>query len=192
MGLYDDVANWRHRVKRELIAYKGGKCQKCGYDKTLYLSAFSFHHRDPSQKSFSISNPKECRSLEERKAEADKCDLLCVRCHAEVHEEIYQPVRIARAHLQVIRVREKDCPVCKNKFKPDRTEQFCCSPKCASLSKRKVPDRPTVEQMQEMMSSIGFEEIGRKYGVTGKSIKKWAIQYGLPVITRRYRKITVL
>jgi hypothetical protein len=82
----DKVAEWRRRTKQELIAYKGGKCQTCGYNKTQYPSAFTFHHRDPKQKDFAIS--RKLTSKARAKVEVDKCDLLCVRCHSELHDEL--------------------------------------------------------------------------------------------------------
>lgn len=36
------------------VAYKGGKCQCCGYNK--YIGALKFHHVDPAQKDFGISS----------------------------------------------------------------------------------------------------------------------------------------
>ena len=39
--------------KLELIEYKGGKCEICGYNKNL--SALEFHHINSKDKSFSIS-----------------------------------------------------------------------------------------------------------------------------------------
>jgi len=38
--------------KYHLILLRGGKCQKCGYDKNL--AAFDFHHRDPKTKKFKM------------------------------------------------------------------------------------------------------------------------------------------
>ena len=40
-------------LKHKLIQYKGGKCQKCGYDKCE--GALQFHHRDPKEKEFTLS-----------------------------------------------------------------------------------------------------------------------------------------
>jgi hypothetical protein len=79
------VSEWRRKKKRELIEYKGGKCQRCGYNKDV-LGAYAFHHRDPSEKEFSISRYQKLNT-EALYKEVDKCDLLCQNCHAEVHEE---------------------------------------------------------------------------------------------------------
>ena len=75
---------WRIRVKQKLIDYKGGRCEECGYDKDS-PSAYDFHHRIPSEKSFSISRYTRLK-FESLKEEVDKCTLLCCRCHAELHD----------------------------------------------------------------------------------------------------------
>lgn len=76
----------KRQLKNKLIEYKGGKCQKCGYNKCK--GALHFHHRNPNQKDFSIShiNLNDTNfSFENILKEIDKCDLLCANCHAEEH-----------------------------------------------------------------------------------------------------------
>lgn len=80
------VIDWRKKTKEELVNLKGGKCERCGYNKCL--SALEFHHLDPKEKEFSISN-KNIRSIEKYKKEIEKCILLCSNCHREEHEKIY-------------------------------------------------------------------------------------------------------
>lgn len=69
-----------------LIEYKGGKCERCGYNKSM--RALEFHHLDPSEKDFGISKQIN-RNIDDLKKEVDKCILLCSNCHAEIHEELY-------------------------------------------------------------------------------------------------------
>ena len=64
----------------------GGKCVRCGYDKCS--GALEFHHIDPSQKDFTISNDR--AKLEESIEESKKCILLCANCHRELHAEIFK------------------------------------------------------------------------------------------------------
>jgi predicted transcriptional regulator/transcription elongation factor Elf1 len=80
------VISWRKRKKDELIYYKGGECQCCGYNKSK--CALHFHHINPQEKDFSVS--KKSYSFERLKKEVDKCILVCSNCHAEIHEEINQ------------------------------------------------------------------------------------------------------
>ena len=76
------------RRKTALMLAKGGKCMRCGYDRCL--RALTFHHRDPASKSFPL-DARHCsnRSDAVLAAEAEKCDLLCANCHAEIEEELY-------------------------------------------------------------------------------------------------------
>jgi len=71
-----------NKKKQERINYKGGKCIGCGYKK--FNGALTFHHKDPSQKDFGISQ-KTTMPLEEIKTELDKCILLCFNCHMKKH-----------------------------------------------------------------------------------------------------------
>lgn len=73
----------RDNVKIKAIKYKGGKCEKCGYDK--YNGALEFHHLNPSEKDFSIGQSGYTRSWEKVKKELDKCILICSNCHREIH-----------------------------------------------------------------------------------------------------------
>lgn len=75
----------RHSIKHQLILYKGGKCQICGYDKCE--GALHFHHKDSDQKEFEISKKYNNGyfDMQKLKQEVDKCQLLCANCHAEKH-----------------------------------------------------------------------------------------------------------
>ena len=85
----EDMAN-KPKIKKEKFVYRkviekikglhGSKCTICGYDKCI--SALEFHHKNPDQKSCSIS---ECTSEKRMIDESKKCVLLCANCHREVH-----------------------------------------------------------------------------------------------------------
>lgn len=86
------VVDCRRRNKERLIEYKGGQCERCGFKKDC-PSCFHFHHKDPNEKSFGIGENGATRSLKLLKLEADKCELLCSNCHAEVHELLFRQQR---------------------------------------------------------------------------------------------------
>jgi predicted HNH restriction endonuclease len=86
----DDLAQWNRRqaaykrrkeLRERAIAYLGGKCRICGYNKCS--SAFDFHHVDPLGKDFNISAGTSWERIER---ELQKCELLCSNCHREVHD----------------------------------------------------------------------------------------------------------
>ena len=81
--LIQAVSKRRRKLKELAIAYKGGKCYFCGYNRCQ--DALDFHHLDPSQKGFGLSVKGLTRSLQKIKEEADKCILVCANCHREIH-----------------------------------------------------------------------------------------------------------
>jgi hypothetical protein len=84
------VVEWRRRTKFKLIEYKGGKCERCGYNEDC-ASCYDFHHIDPSTKEFRIGG--KTLAFEKLKKEVDKCMLLCRNCHSWIHEQEYAKQR---------------------------------------------------------------------------------------------------
>ena len=78
------IDRWKKR-KLKAIEYKGGSCVKCGYDK--YYGALEFHHRDPSEKDADWGKMR-LWSWDKIEKELDKCDLVCSRCHQEIHGSV--------------------------------------------------------------------------------------------------------
>ena len=71
----------RLALKERAIAFLGGACQKCEYNRCP--AAFDFHHLDPREKDFDISSRVAWTpALED---ELKKCVLLCANCHREAH-----------------------------------------------------------------------------------------------------------
>ena len=79
----DYVQKRRKEIKKILVDYKGGKCERCEYDECI--AALEFHHINPDEKDFGISASGVTRSLEILKKEVDKCVLLCCNCHRKLH-----------------------------------------------------------------------------------------------------------
>ena len=75
----------KRAIKHQLLLYKGGKCERCGYDKCE--GALQFHHVNPQEKDFTIGQIKLGKdyTMEDLYKEVDKCVLLCANCHAEEH-----------------------------------------------------------------------------------------------------------
>lgn len=51
---YRHVKKRRSVLKEELVKYKGGKCEICGYNKCI--EALEFHHLNREEKDFTISS----------------------------------------------------------------------------------------------------------------------------------------
>ena len=75
-ALLSKTTERRNKRRKEVIDYKGGKCEKCGYDKCI--RALEFHHINPHKKEFTINNVLLCKgfSLESIKEELIKSGVM--------------------------------------------------------------------------------------------------------------------
>jgi hypothetical protein len=79
-------SKYAHR-KSILLNLFGNKCACCGYEGSH--SSMHFHHIDPSEKTDTISKLLNGKWINVMK-EAEKCILLCSRCHAEHHDGVVE------------------------------------------------------------------------------------------------------
>lgn len=82
----------KQKYKLKMVQYKGGKCEICGYDKNI--SALDFHHLNPEEKSFTLSDTK--HSWEDTQKELDKCICVCANCHRELHNPQSTPENLLK------------------------------------------------------------------------------------------------
>lgn len=72
-----EILTWFRRYKSTLY------CMDCGISHPAVLQ---FHHRNRSEKSFSIANvASRATSVKQIMNEMKKCDVVCVNCHAKRH-----------------------------------------------------------------------------------------------------------
>jgi hypothetical protein len=77
----------RSSLKREMVEFLGGRCEVCGYDRCL--RSLCFHHIDERAKRFGFAGGHN-RSRRSLWHELDKCVLLCLNCHGEVHAQLIE------------------------------------------------------------------------------------------------------
>lgn len=87
-GLVKTMVTRRKALKINLVKEKGGKCEICGYDKCV--EALQFHHKEPNEKDFSISQISSYteKTIKKCYEEIEKCMLVCANCHAEIHAKL--------------------------------------------------------------------------------------------------------
>lgn len=184
-----NIVNFRRRRKENLIKVAGGKCNICGYNKVN--SALEFHHIDSKNKKYGISQTGNCHSLEEDLEEISKCILVCANCHREIHENLYSTEellaykvfdeKIATNLIQErndkFNKKEYFCIKCGEKISGQGTTNLC--KKCQGKETRLV-ERPTREELKNLIKTTPFTKIAEKYGVTDNAIRKWCDSYNLP------------
>lgn len=160
----------QRQFKKICVDYKGGKCIKCGYDKCI--AGLEFHHRDPSQKDFTIGQNKnyseECMK-NKIYPELDKCDLVCRNCHAEIHFIGLPQEPIIKKPLK-----EYFCKDC-NRTLTNNSER--CT-KCYGKIRFSGPSKEQLIQ-DNIDFKNNFCAIGRKYNVTDNSVRKWFKRFDL-------------
>ena len=67
----------------------------------------------------------------------------------------------------------KEFEVCHYNIK----RKYCC-PDCYNISNRKIA-RPAKEVLEELIKNKSMTAIGKQYGVSARSVKKWAIKYNI-------------
>ena len=183
------VSAWRRKIKRQAVDYKGGKCQICQYDRCL--DALTFHHRNPREKELRFGDYP--AGWERLRRELDKCDLLCIRCHVEVHAKWRE--RKTREQEEVVAKRRRQkllevpCSFCKKTKmmtprRENRSKSHFCNHACRGSFMRKAPDRMLIEKVvrrdvypdDETLGRMVWKEpactVAAKIGVSGTALKK--------------------
>lgn len=193
------VKTRRYRIKKMAVAYKGGKCEKCGFDGNI--ASLQFHHIDQKNKEFVISSTHNKAWINIKK-ELDKCQLLCANCHMALHAEksieFYnrantyygQPLSLklfeeyqngfskskfmAKGVSSEIEIGlEHSYGICKQCGNPVTgfSESGLCR-KCWNFNRR-VSQRPSKEILLDLIKKSGYSAVGRMYGVSDNAIRKW-------------------
>ena len=185
------VSERRRAVKQKAVAYKGGKCEKCGYSKSI--RSLVFHHLNPDEKDFGIASSNSTK-WDIVKSELDKCIMLCANCHGEVHDEID---KVNNEHSynrmrQVVHKKNenqgsiiKECFNCKKQikiFKSTERKRNFCSRKCSDEVVYKT-SWENDEVMLELIKNNTVKEIASRFkkslSITYDHIKKLKVKYSL-------------
>jgi hypothetical protein len=184
---YANVKSYRNRLKERALYVMGEKCQVCGYDKCI--TALEFHHINPEEKEMSFNGKDNC-SWDKTREELKKCILLCANCHREAHMGLIDSALLTPSFVEE-RAKEIDSLVQETKegkiwyckscgVEVTRGNTRCAS--CAAKDRRVTADkeRPTREELKQLIRTTSFVELGRRYGVSDNAIRKWCDTYHLP------------
>lgn len=160
----EDILNNNHpysstKLRERLIAegLKLNKCEnpECGisnwHGKTLILQ---LHHINGNHNDNRLEN----------------LQLLCPNCHSLT--DTYSGRKLKKE--------QKYCPDCGIPISSRSTYCRQCSPKHNNKTKVNKEDRPSKEELLELIKIKPFTEIGKMYGLTDNAIRKWCKSMGLP------------
>lgn len=192
------TSDFRRRRKINLIKVCGNKCNLCGYNKTI--SALEFHHINPEEKEYNIAAKGTCHQLETDLKEVQKCILVCANCHREIHENMYSQTELLnkRIYLEDIanelikdrnNLQQATHYYCKTCGKEITRGAIYCS-ECVKETRKIIQNRPSREELKKMIRTMPFTHIGKMYGISDNSIRKWCQSYNLPSKVSEIKKYT--
>lgn len=149
-------------LKNRLLkaGYKKYECEECGISKWLGKEiVLQLHHKDGNNKNNSLENLK----------------LLCPNCHSLTENFC------GNKNKNIIKY---FCPDCGKEIK--KNSKYCSM--CSAKYSRKV-ERPTKDELLVLLHKVcNFSKIGKLYGVTDNTIRKWCQRYNLPYKTSDYKQ----
>lgn len=185
MGNVEAVTLFRQKRKDNLIRLCGGKCVLCGYNKCN--AGLEFHHIIPENKSFGLSTGN-CHKIEDDIAEVKKCVLVCANCHREIHNGLHQEkdlfkyqfidTKVEQELLTLNKAEQRFCSDCGKPITRYSKSGLCSS--CVQKNKAKVKDKPSREELKNLIRTLPFVQIGEKYGVSDGAVRKWCDKLNLP------------
>ncbi|MCZ4492217.1 MAG: endonuclease [Conexibacter sp.] len=106
----------------------------------------------------------------------ENLQMVCPNCAATLTTHCGRQNRLTPFELR--------CPTCRVSFEPRNPRQRYCSQTCAYQRLRGVPQmerrvvrRPPYAQLEREIHALGWEAVGRRYGVSGNAVRKWVAQY---------------
>jgi hypothetical protein len=129
----------------------------------------------------------ECKDC---KIKIKKGSIRCKKCSAKnrhankkdkelTDEQIEELERELEEELKEIEENEenekKKCVDCNKEINKNSTRCNGCSSK--KFNKRKVENRPSLEQLEKDLETMPMTKVGAKYGVTDNSVRKWIKNY---------------
>lgn len=183
-----NVANSIRNRREKLRQIFGSKCCICGYDKVQ--TALEFHHINPAEKKFAISQSDSVTaSLEDQLKEVRKCILVCANCHRGIHQgQVAVPANwhslfnegiaqeIWTEHQALMSKTRHYCQRCGKEI-TRWADKYCTD--CGHYMQRRC-ERPDRDTLKELIRTTPFVTIGSAYGVTDNAVRKWCDFYNLP------------
>lgn len=140
---------------------KEQKCECCGISKWQNKPiTLQLHHINGNHYDNRLSNLK----------------VLCPNCHSQTDN-------------WGSKKEKKYCPDCGKEISRNSTYCRSCAPKHKVANSENKSKRPSKEILLEEIKDNSFVELGKKYGVTEASVRKWCKKYNLPFRRRDIKKL---
>lgn len=190
---YSENGNMSLYIKRYVRKKFNNKCCVCGWNKIhpitenvpVQINHIDGDHKNNKEQNLELLCPN-CHNLtenfgslnpkgrnERRKRRLKKYsddELKCIICGDEIF--LYSNKKLCKNCYNKLIANEKKCLDCGCNI--DLNAKRCVD--CNGKTQRKV-ERPSYDQLKKELKETSYLAVGRKYKVSGTSIKKWIKQY---------------
>lgn len=202
------VIRRREKVKLMAIQYKGGKCEICGYNKYAGALEFHHVNPEEKDFNISKSGYRKSYKdllieLDKCMLVCSNChkelhhNLLEEKRKKEGKQLYKDKFRITENEIETIRENSylrflntdifediknnmPRCDMVKKYHTNNRTlNKFFKSQNIEYRPRKEVKDKPSKEELYELLQNKAKTEIGKIYGVCGHTVLDWARKYGL-------------
>ena len=184
---YEYVKDHRRLTKERVFYVMGEKCALCGLEDKC-MDIYDFHHINPQEKDFTISQGLYNNSWSTLVNELKKGALLCANCHRRVHSNFekyskslkssFIPERADEITILIEDLKTHKLCYCKNCGKIISAKAERCI-ECEKINRR-IVERPSREELKQLIRIEPFIKIGSMFNVTDNAIRKWCDGYKLP------------
>lgn len=153
------------RLKEKLLkeGIKEYKCELCNLDMWLDQPIpLELHHVDGNHYNNDFSN----------------LQILCPNCHAQQNNNSGK--NCGKNKIEKEEKLLNYCCDCGTVISSRATRCRSCAAKNNNLVNRVVEDRPTREELKNMIRTLPFTQIANKFGVSDNAIRKWCKTENLP------------
>lgn len=146
--------------------YKECRCERCGLTEWQGIQIpLELHHNDGNCFNNNLNN----------------LTLLCPNCHALTDNYCGKN---KKAHKRAKKMNY--CVDCHRCISLNATRCKSCSSK--EREKEKIKKHPSRDELKQLIRIMPFLQIGKKFGVTDNTIRKWCKSYQLPYSSKEIKK----
>ena len=160
-------------IRNYMLEKANFQCERCGWNKINPVtgkSPLEVHHKDGNYR-----NNKE-----------ENLEVLCPNCHSLTPN--YKALNAEGRKERTGESRKHLCVDCGAPISNGATRCRSCEGK--KRTSENLEQKITREELKNLIRTVSFVEIGKRYGVSDNAVKKWCKRFNLPSLRKEIKAYT--